>query len=260
MKNYSSSLSEIKMIELKDRVAIVTGAGQGIGREIALSLARNGAKVVVTDITDKIYEVVKEIEAMGAQGLPLKCDVSNREEVEKMVNKTIDAFKRIDILVNNAGIFPFKSFTEMTEEEWNKVLNVNLKGVFHCTKAVLPKMIEQKYGKIINIASIAGSIIGFFDLAHYSASKAAIVGLTRSLALEVAQYGININAVAPGPIYTPGTKELGKEIYEEARRTIPLGRWGLPRDIANLVVFLTSDKASFITGQCIVIDGGYTLQ
>lgn len=262
MKNCSSqsSLSEIKMIELTDRVAIVTGAGQGIGREIALSLARNGAKVVVTDITDKRYKVVKEIEAMGAQGLPLKCDVSNREEVEKMVNKTIDAFKRIDVLVNNAGIFPFKSFTEMTEEEWNKVLNVNLKGVFHCTKAVLPKMIEQKYGKIINIASIAGAIIGFFDLAHYSASKAAIVGLTRSLALEVAQYGININAVAPGPIYTPGTKELGKEIYEETRRTIPLGRWGLPKDIANLVVFLASDKASFITGQCLVIDGGYTLQ
>ena len=146
----------------------------------------------------------------------------------------------------------------MTFEDWNKVLGINLNGVFHCTKAVIPKMVQQKYGKIVNIASIAGAVVGYFNLAHYSASKAAVAGFTKSLALEMAQYGININAIAPGPIDV-GSIPAGSEISQQVIKTIPVGRMGLPRDIANLVVFLASDESSFITGQCIVCDGGYSL-
>lgn len=248
------------MTGLKDKVAIVTGAGQGIGREIALSLAKNGAKVVVTDITDKIFEVANEIEVMGSKGLAVKCDVAKREEVENVVEKAIEQFGSIDILVNNAGIYPIKPFVDMTEQDWDRVINVNLKGVFNCTKAVLPKMIKRKHGKIVNISSISGSVVGFPNLVHYSASKAGIVGFTRTLALEVAQHGINVNAVAPGPIETPGTQSLGEEMYEQTRAAIPVGRWGRPIDIADLVLFLAGKESSFITGQCIVADGGYTLQ
>ena len=244
---------------MKDKIAIVTGAGQGIGRGIALALAKDGAKVVVADITDKRFEVVKEIEALGSQALAVKCDVSNRSDVESMVKEALNKFGRVDILVNNAGIYPFKPFAEMTEQDWDRVLNVNLKGVFYCVKAVLPKMIEQRYGKIINLSSIAGSVVGFPSLVHYSASKAAIAGFTKSLALEVAQHGINVNAIAPGPIDTPGTKAPDVTITEQTIKAIPVGRMGLPQDIANLTVFLASDKSSFITGQCIVSDGGYTL-
>ncbi|MEM0078768.1 MAG: SDR family NAD(P)-dependent oxidoreductase [Nitrososphaerota archaeon] len=247
------------MGKLQNRVAIVTGAGQGIGKAIALALAKEGAKVVVSDITDLIFDVAKEIEALGSEALPIKCDVTNPNDVNKMVKTTLEKFNRIDILVNNAGIYPFKPFIEMSEGEWDKVLNVNLKGVFNCTKAVVPKMVEQRYGKIINISSIAGAVVGFPQLAHYSASKAGIIGFTRALALELAPYGINVNAVAPGPIETPGTKILGKETLESFIKTIPLGRMGKPEDVANLVVFLASDDSSFITGQYIVCDGGYTL-
>jgi len=247
------------MAELKDKVAIVTGAGQGIGRGIALAMAKEGANVVVADITDKRFEVVKEIEAMGSQALAVKCDVSNKNDVDGMVREALNKFQRVDILVNNAGIYPFKPFADMTEQDWDKVLNINLKGVFYCVKAVLPKMIEQKYGKIVNLASIAGTVSGFPSLVHYSASKAAIAGFTKSLALEVAPHGINVNAIAPGPIDTPGTKAPDITIMEQTKKMIPLGRMGLPEDISNLAVFLASDKSNFITGQCIVSDGGYTI-
>jgi 3-oxoacyl-[acyl-carrier protein] reductase len=247
------------MVGLTGKVAIITGAGQGIGREIALSLAERGAKVVITDVNDQIFKVMKEIEDRGGQGLAIKCDVTDPNDGRDVAGEVAEKYHAVDIVVNNAGIYPSKSFIDMTEEDWNKVLQTNLRGVFHCTKAVLPLMIRQRYGKIVNMSSIAGSVVGFPNLAHYSASKAGIVGFTRSLALEMAQYGININAVAPGPIETPGTKTEA-EMYEQTRKTIPLGRWGLPKDIANLVVFLVSDDSNFITGQCIVIDGGYTLQ
>ncbi|MCS7097464.1 MAG: SDR family oxidoreductase [Candidatus Methanomethyliaceae archaeon] len=244
---------------MKDKIAIVTGAARGIGREIAMELAKNGVKIALIDIDDGIFKVRKEIEAFGGEALAIKCDVSNNGDVEKAVNEIIAKFGKIDILINNAGIYPFKQFIDMTEEDWDRVLNVNLKSVFYFTKMVLPKMIEQRKGKIINIASIAGSVIGFPNLTHYSASKAAIVGFTKALALEVAKYGINVNSISPGPILTPGTMALGEEMYEQIKRSIPLGRWGEPKDVANLVLFLASDKSDFITGQNIVIDGGYTL-
>jgi 3-oxoacyl-[acyl-carrier protein] reductase len=246
------------LVDLKGKVAIVTGAGHGIGREIALSLARNGAEVVVTDVTDAIFEVGKQIEALGFKALPIKCDVTDFEQAQDAEEKVIGKYERIDVLVNNAGIYPQKAFLDMTADDWNKVLRVNLNGVFHCTKAVIPKMIKQRYGKIVNIASIAGAVVGFQNLTHYSASKAAIAGFTKSLALEVAQYGINVNAVAPGPIDV-GDVATNTEMYQQIIKAIPVGRMGRPIDIANLVVFLVSDESNFITGQCIVSDGGYTL-
>ena len=246
------------MADLKGKVAIVTGAGHGIGREIALSLARNGAEVVVTDVSDAIFEVGKQIEALGSKALPIKCDVTELEQAQEVEEKVIGKYERIDILVNNAGIYPQKAFLDMTADDWNKVLRINLNGVFHCTKAVIPKMVKQRYGKIVNIASIAGAVVGFQNLTHYSASKAAIAGFTKSLALEVAQYGINVNAVAPGPIDV-GDTAANTEMYQQIIKAIPVGRMGRPIDIANLVVFLVSDESNFITGQCIVSDGGYTL-
>jgi 3-oxoacyl-[acyl-carrier protein] reductase len=247
-------------MKLKDKVAIITGAGQGIGKEIALTFAKEGAKVVVTDITGKEKEVAEEIKKMGREAIAVKVDVSKMEDAKKMAKETLKTFGRIDILVNNAGIYPFKLFVEMTESDWDKVINVNLKGTFNCTKAVVETMIKQKYGKIINITSIAGTVVGFLQLTHYCASKAGITGFTRALALELAPYGINVNAIAPGPIETPGTQALGKEAYENFKKAIPIGRWGKPEDIASLAVFLASDESSNITGQVIVSDGGYTVQ
>jgi 3-oxoacyl-[acyl-carrier protein] reductase len=246
------------LANLKGKIAIVTGAGHGIGKEIALALARNGAEVVVTDITDAIFDVGKQIEALGSKALPIKCDVTEPEQAQEVEEKVAGKYERIDILVNNAGIYPQKAFLEMTADDWNKVLRVNLNGVFHCTKAVLPKMVKQKYGKIVNIASIAGAVVAFPNLVHYSASKAALAGFTKSLALEVAQHGVNVNAIAPGPIDV-GEIAADTEVYRQIVGAIPVGRMGYPADIANLVVFLVSDEANFITGQCIVSDGGYTL-
>ncbi len=246
------------MVSLRGKVAIVTGAGHGIGKEIALTLARNGAEVVATDVSEEIFAVGKQIEDLGAKSFPLKCDVTDLKQAAAIESQVVNKYEKIDILVNVAGIYPQRPFLEMTEEDWNRVLQINLNGVFHCTKAVLPKMVNQKYGKIVNIASIAGAFVGFQNLTHYSASKAAIVGFTRSLALEVSQFGINVNAVAPGPIDV-GAMPSDSEMYKQVVKGIPVGRMGQPADIANVVVFLVSDESSFITGQCIVSDGGYIL-
>jgi 3-oxoacyl-[acyl-carrier protein] reductase len=243
------------MGKLDGKVAVVTGAAQGIGREIALVLAMEGARVFVTDISDKIFDLAKEAEG---NVFAVKFDVTDLAAVTSAVEQMAKKFGKIDILVNNAGIYPQQPFLEMSKQEWDKVLNINLNGTFHLTKAVLPKMVTQHYGKIVNIASIAGAVVGFSNLAHYSASKGAIAGFTKSLALEMAPHGINVNAIAPGPIDV-GIIPVGSEIAAQTVKSIPVGRMGQPRDIADLVVFLASDQAGFITGQCVVCDGGYTL-
>lgn len=247
-----------------DKVAIVTGSGQGIGKAIALALARNGAKaVVLADVSGLISAVSKEIEALGSKALPVKCDVTNRESVENMTKTVLDNYGRIDILINNAGIYPLKAFAEMTEKEWDDVFNVNMKGIFNCTHTVLPTMRGQRYGRIVNISSIAGAVIGYANLVHYSATKAGIVGFTRSLALEVARDGICVNSVAPGAIETPtaqaATEAMPKEVADQMIAAIPLGRWGTPEEIASAVLFLAGEQSSYMTGQCLVVDGGLTI-
>lgn len=247
------------MFDLKGKVALVTGAGKGIGKEIASTLAFQGADVIVADVADTVFETAKEIEALGVKSLAIKCDVSNSQEVQNMQKLVIEKFNKVDILVNNAGIYPQKSFLEITEEDWTKVLQINLFSIFYVTKAFLPNMVERKYGKIVNLSSISGPFVIFPNLVHYSSSKAAIAGFTKATALEMAPHHININAVAPGPIDVSGG-QTPEAFLAPIVRAIPLARMGKPDDIANLVVFLVSDEANFITGQTIVSDGGYTLQ
>ncbi len=239
------------------RVALVTGAGSGIGEAIAKKLAEKEYTVIVTDITGGEKRVAEEIREKGGVAESYKLDVTLPREVENIIDGVVKKYGRIDVLVNNAGIYPFKSFLEMTLEDWDKVMNVNLRGVFIVTKAVVPHMIKQKYGRIINISSIAGQR-GIAQLVHYCASKAGVDGFTRALAVELAPYGITVNAIAPGIIKTPGTIRAG--IVEDFSKLVPLGRAGEPEDIANLVAFLASDEASWITGQVYVIDGGHIIK
>jgi 3-oxoacyl-[acyl-carrier protein] reductase len=247
----------VLMVNLKGKVALVTGAARGIGREIALTLARNGADVIVTDIVD-LSEVVEQIKALNVKALGVKCDVSSYEQVANASQTISETFPKVDLLVNNAGIYPYHPFANMTPQDWNKVLSINLNGTFNFCKVFLPDMVKQHYGKIVNIASIAGAFVAFPNLVHYSASKGGILGLTRSLALEVAPQGVNVNAIAPGPIDV-GAMPAGSDMYNQVIKAIPVGRMGKPADIANLVAFLVSEESNFITGQCIVCDGGYIL-
>jgi len=248
-------------MKLDNKTAIVTGARRGIGRAIALALAKEGTNVVVSDISqEECQKVVTEIEALGRKGLALKCNVTSRGEVEDMVRKTVAEFGRVDILVNNAGIIAFKPFLELTDEDWDNTLNVNLKGQFLCARAVAKEMIKNKWGRIINIASISsgGCGIAFPLIAHYTASKGGVMALTEALALELTPQGINVNAICPGAIdtdMTKGTKESGQ--LEQVLLRIPKGRIGQPEDIANLAVFLASEESDYISGAAIVIDGGW---
>lgn len=246
-------------MDLKNKVAIVTGAKQGIGYGIALALAKEGCHVVISDIDQKGCEKAAEkIKKQGVKSLAVKCDVSQKAEVDNLISQTIKEFKKIDILVNNAGIFPNVSFTNMTENDWNKVIDTNLKSVFLCSQAALKKMTNG--AKIINISSIA-SLVAYEGLTHYCASKSGINGLTRAMALELSAKKINVNAVAPGVIETPGVLgSIDQKIKDQTITAIPWKRFGQPQDIANAVVFLASDKADYITGQVIVVDGGWTLR
>lgn len=248
--------------DLKGKVAIVTGARRGMGRAHALKLAQEGVKVVVSDISQEdCQEVVDEIEKAKGEGLALKCDVSKKEEVDKMVTETIKKFGKVDILVNNAGIAQFKPFLEMTEEEWDRTLAINLKGYFLCAQAAAKEMAKQKSGVIINIASVAMGQqgVGFPNLVHYCASKGGIVGMTEALALELASLGIRVNAISPGVIETPMINPIKKDPEQEKAvlGRIPMGRVGKPEEVSNLVLFLASDVSSYMTGSDVIIDGGW---
>ncbi|MCX6736068.1 MAG: SDR family NAD(P)-dependent oxidoreductase [Candidatus Parcubacteria bacterium] len=244
---------------LKDKVAIVTGGRQGIGLGIALALAKEGCNVVVSDIDQNDCDVVAEkLKSEGVKAIGIKCDVSKKEEVDALIAGTMKEFGKLDILVNNAGIYPFVPFEKMTESDWDKVMNVNLKSIFLTSQASAKVM--QSGGKIVNISSIA-SVVGFEGLVHYCASKGGINGMVRALALELAPRKINVNAVAPGAIETPGASgAMAEETKQQMIAGIPAKRYGQPEDIANAVVFLASDKADYITGQVLVVDGGWTVK
>lgn len=248
--------------DLNGKIAIVTGARRGIGRAIALRLAQDGAKIVVTDIDlADCQKVVNEIKNIGSDGLALKVDVSIEEDIKNMVQKTIDKFGRIDILVNNAGIFIQEPLDEMKTETIDKIMAVNQRGMILCIKYVIPYMKKQNYGKIVNLASIAGFVA--FDLASiYCSTKGAAVTLTKELAVGLGKYKINVNAIAPGVIETPMTTDiLGTETGRNAMlNAIPYKRFGKPEDIANAAAFLVSDDSEYITGDVLVVDGGWIAQ
>ena len=243
-------------MELQGKVALVTGGAQGIGRAIALLLAHKGGDIVISDINlGKAEETAREIEALGRKAMAIRANVVVSIEVEMMVQAIIDRFGRIDILVNNAGIARDKLLLRMTEQEWDLVLDVNLKGTFNCTKAVIRHMSKQRSGKIVNIASVVGEM-GNAGQANYSASKAGVIGFTKTIAREFASRGINVNAIAPGYIVTPMTDVLPEKAKEELKRMIPMERLGQPEDVAQSVFFLVSEASSYITGQVINVNGG----
>ncbi|HEX9756707.1 MAG TPA: 3-oxoacyl-[acyl-carrier-protein] reductase [Nitrospiria bacterium] len=241
---------------LKNKVALVTGGGQGIGRSISLSLAEAGARVAVSDIQEEQAQIVaKEISQMNQEAIALKTDVAKQSDVQRSVKETQQRWGRIDILVNNAGVTRDNLLLRMKEEEWDLVIAVNLKGTFLCTKEALSFMAKQRYGRIVNIASIVG-VSGNAGQGNYSASKAAVIGFTKTTAREYALRGITANAVAPGFIDTSMTQILSDETKQKLLQQIPLGRLGSPEEIARVVRFLVSEDASYITGQVIHVNGG----
>jgi sorbitol-6-phosphate 2-dehydrogenase len=254
-------------MKLKNKIALITGAGQGIGKAIAICFAQEGADVAVNDINlSEAEKTSQEIIKLGRRASSYKADVGEQREVNEMVEKILNKYKKIDILVNNVGISKILPFTETTEEVWDKIIDINLKGTFLCCKAVIPQMVKQKNGKIINMSSQSGKR-GNSWYAAYCASKFGIIGLTQSIALEFAPHGININAVCPGVIFTPLWDEqlaqYGKKrglppekVKEYLISKIPLGRDPRLEEIANVVLFLVSDESNYMTGQAINVTGG----
>lgn len=257
----------IKFCDLKGKVAVVTGAQRGMGKAHSILLAKAGARVVLADLTaEGCQPVVEEIKKARGEAIAIKCDMSIKKDIDNLISTAVKTFGRIDILVNNAGIFPFKPFLEMQETDFEKVININLKGYFLASQAAAKEMQKNQpnakgqKGSIVNIASIA-AIMGFAGLAHYCASKGGVIAMSKALALELAPLGIRINNIDPGAIDTPGASSTS--MTEEQRKAmlapIPLKRQGTAEEIANAVLFLASDEASYITGATIVVDGGWTV-
>ncbi|NLK71776.1 MAG: 3-oxoacyl-[acyl-carrier-protein] reductase [Clostridiales bacterium] len=247
---------------LEGKKAVVTGSSRGIGKAIALKLAREGADVVInyymdSDLADA-ESVVNEIKALGRDALAVQGDVSDSSQAENIIKEAEDRFGRVDILVNNAGITRDGLLIKMKEEEWDAVLNANLKSVYNCTKAVAKLMMKQRYGRIVNIASVVG-VTGNAGQGNYAASKAGVIGFSKSIAKELASRNITVNAIAPGFIQTDMTKKLSDSIIEQINSQIPQGRMGTAEDVANLAGFLASDEAAYITGQVINVDGGMVM-
>jgi len=243
-------------LELKNKVVLVTGAARGMGRTIALEFAKEGANIVVNDIMDGT-PVAEEIKQMGREVIFLKANIADMREAEQLADKAVERFGRIDVWINNAGITRDALIHKMTEENWNDVINVNLKGTFNCCKAAAKYMMEQKYGRIISVSSVVGQR-GNIGQANYSASKAGIIGLTKTLALEFARYGdITVNAVAPGFVNTEMMRTIPEKVMQRIVESIPFHRLAEPDEVAHLIVYLASDKAKYITGQIVGINGGY---
>lgn len=244
---------------LKGKVTVVTGGGRGIGREIALRFAQEGSDIGIFELNEEFTEeITRTLQEMGRQAVGVGVNVGNFTQVKEGINKILDKFGRIDILINNAGITKDALILSMEEQDWDRVIEVNLKGAFNCIKAASRAMLKAKSGKIINIASIIG-LIGNAGQANYAASKAGIIGLTKSVAKEFASRGITCNAIAPGFIQTDMTKNLPEDVKQKMLFMIPLGRFGAPSDVSEAALFLAGEGANYITGQVIIVDGGMVM-
>lgn len=243
-------------MRVKDKVVIITGAGSGIGRETAVLFAKEGAKVLVTDIDEKGgKETVDEILDNKGDAFFVKLDISNREQTRQVAQEVLNRYGKIDVLINNAGIIKDDLITKMTEEEWDHVIDIDLKGPFNCTQAVAEDMIKHGNGEIINVSSIVG-IYGNIGQVNYASAKAGLIGMTKTLAKELGKKGIRVNAIAPGFIHTPMTAKVPERILEMMKEKTPLKRLGQPSDVAYTLLFLASDEANFINGAVIPVDGG----
>ncbi len=244
---------------LKDKVALVTGAAQGIGKAIALTLAKEGANLSICDVNlEKAQETAKELQALGIKAAAFKTNVTVAAECDALIESTVKEFGKLDILVNNAGVTRDGLLIRMSEADWDLVIAINLKGTFNCTKSAVKTMMKQRYGRIVNVSSVIG-LMGNAGQVNYSASKAGVIGIAKSVAKEYANRNITVNAVAPGYIQTAMTEKLTEEQKQAMLKFVPLGRMGQPQDVANAILFLVSPLADYITGQVITVDGGMVM-